>query len=400
MNVLHVVPSFPPAYRYGGPVAAAHAMAKHLGQGGVDVTVYTTDIDGDENLEVPTGEPTTQDGVDVVYHRARSPRAFTFSPALASALRDDVASYDLVHVHSVLNHPTTAAARACRSEDVPYLVRPCGILDRTAFRKPYEDGFAAWLSRLRKWSYLHLVESSNLETAAAIHYTSEAEREASRWALDGHEGFVLPLGVDPPDLPDRGKARARVAKRWNADPAVPWMLYLSRIDPVKGLDLLLPALEEIESEAILLLAGSGDPDYESTVDERIERLGLRGRVIRTGFVTGDAKRHLLAASDLFTLPSVHENFGIAAVEALSAGLPVVLTSGVAVHDAVQEAKAGLVPDRTVSSIAEALSTLATRENLRQRMGENARALARERYNWERIAADLVDQYERILEGSG
>src|SRR3954471_9492384 len=127
MRVLHVVPTYAPAWRYGGPIVAVHGLCKALVARGHEVDVFTTNVDGDGVLDVPTDRPVERDGVRVRYFPARLRRLY-WSPAMARALAADVRGYDLVHIHAVFLWPGVAAARAARRVHVPYIVSPRGML--------------------------------------------------------------------------------------------------------------------------------------------------------------------------------------------------------------------------------------------------------------------------------
>jgi glycosyltransferase involved in cell wall biosynthesis len=211
VRVLHVVPTYVPAWRHGGPVFAVHGLCKALAARGHDVTVFTTDVHGSGTLgpEVARAAPVEVEGVTAWYFPVTTPRRLYRSPALQQALRralpdaahhgardmagDTAASadahFDIVHLHSVFLWPTAAAAAAARRARVPYLVSPRGMLVADLLRRR---------GRLRKRLWIALVERRNLERAAALHTTSQLEAdEASRLGLHLPPVVVIPNGVDP-----------------------------------------------------------------------------------------------------------------------------------------------------------------------------------------------------------
>ncbi len=213
MRVLHVVPTYVPAWRHGGPVFAVHGLCKALAARGHDVTVFTTDVHGSGTLgpEVPRAAPVAVEDVTAWYFPVTTPRRLYRSPALQQALRralpdaahdgagdlagDTAASanagarFDIVHLHSVFLWPTAAAAAAARRARVPYLISPRGMLVADLLRRR---------GRLRKRLWIALVERRNLERAAALHATSQLEAdEASRLGLRLPPVVVIPNGVDP-----------------------------------------------------------------------------------------------------------------------------------------------------------------------------------------------------------
>src|SRR5262245_22469360 len=168
MRILHVVPSYLPAVRYGGPMFAVHGLCRALAARGHHVEVFTTSIDGPTNSAVPVRITVPLDGVHVRYFPSRILRRLFWSPPLARALRSDCADFDIVHVHSVFLWPTWAAARLARKARIPYLISPRGMLVKDLIERR---------NRLVKSAWIKLIERKNLESASGIHVTSALERE-------------------------------------------------------------------------------------------------------------------------------------------------------------------------------------------------------------------------------
>src|SRR5579859_5557872 len=128
MRLLHVVPTYVPAYRYGGPIRSVHGLCKALARRGHDVSVATTNVDGEGVSDVPLDHPVELDGVSVRYFRSGFPRRIYRSPDMGAYLANAVGKQDIVHVHSVFLWPTSAAAAVCRAKKIPYVVSPRGML--------------------------------------------------------------------------------------------------------------------------------------------------------------------------------------------------------------------------------------------------------------------------------
>jgi glycosyltransferase involved in cell wall biosynthesis len=325
----------------------------------------------------------------VTRYFARQSRFYTFSWPLTRWLARHTGDYDLVHVHALFSYSSTAAALFARRRQVPYVVRPLGTLNRwgMANRRP-------WL----KIASFHLIERRILAGAAAIHFTSEAERiEAGDLGVDGHSAIIA-LGIDlhqfqhlpSPDI--FLKKHAELVGRTI-------VLYMSRLDAKKGLDLLLPAFAEARKDfpnAALVIAGSGTETFQAALHQTAQRLGLDDSVVMTGFLDGEDKRSALAAASLFVLPSRSENFGVACVEAMAAGLPVVLSNQVAVSREVLQADAGLIVDPEVAATSAALKRLLSDATLRDRLGGNARQLAANQFSSVAAARRVIGLYEQLL----
>jgi hypothetical protein len=162
MRILNMIPTYLPAVRYGGPAVSAHGLCRALADRGHDVHVFTTSVDGPNDLAVPVGVPLERDGVKVTYFQSPHMRRLYWSRALACVLKREMKQFAVVHAHSVFLYPTYVAARC-----VPYLISS-GMLVRDLIRRT---------NRLIKSAWIQLVEKENLRRASAIHVTSEREKE-------------------------------------------------------------------------------------------------------------------------------------------------------------------------------------------------------------------------------
>jgi glycosyltransferase involved in cell wall biosynthesis len=205
------------------------------------------------------------------------------------------------------------------------------------------------------------------------------------------------LGIDPrlfAQLPPAGWLRRRaphLAGRIS-------ILFLSRLDSKKGLDILLPAFAILNTRvpSALVLAGDGDAAFVASLREQASYLGLNDSIVWAGFLAAEEKMAALADADLFVLSSYSENFGNAVVEAMACGLPVVISDQVGIHREVAAAGAGLVIPCQVEALAQALSTLSVNPALRQAMGEHGRRLARERFASVAVTEQLFELYATVI----
>src|SRR5665213_796124 len=128
MRILHVVPTYLPAVRYGGPIVSVHGLCRALVARGHEIAVVTTNVNGPENSAVPIGVPVYLNGVKISYFSSMFLRRLYWSPSMANALKRDIGNFDVVHLHSVFLWPTWVAARFARKANVPYLISPRGML--------------------------------------------------------------------------------------------------------------------------------------------------------------------------------------------------------------------------------------------------------------------------------
>jgi glycosyltransferase involved in cell wall biosynthesis len=184
---------------------------------------------------------------------------------------------------------------------------------------------------------------------------------------------------------------------------VPLILFMSRIDPKKGLDILIPALEKLVAQGLkfnFILAGGNpqEPDYIEKIEKQIAASTLRSLTTITGFVTGELKSSLLQAADLFVLPSYYENFGIAVAEAMAVGTPVVISDQVHIHQQITDSQSGWVGKTEVSSLVTLIKDALLNPEERRLRGCNAREYALKNYSWDATAKQMVTAYQKIIEG--
>jgi len=400
MKILHVIPSFAPAWRYGGPIYAAQALTRELARQGHEVVVMTTNIDGPNVLDVPLGRPVLMDDVKVWYFPVERPRWWCFSRPLGRALQAQVKHFDLVDIHSIFLWPTTVAAFLCQRWGVPYVIKPSGALDPTCLNKSYDKKWVSLSSRAKKWFYFKTLGKVDLGRASAVHFMSQDEMEAARPLRLRPPGFVVPLGVECGQLEEESTS-LRLRERYPQLDGKKVVLFLSRLDPIKGLDLLIPALGDLalrRSDFVFALAGSGNSAYEAHVAALVKRHGIRDRTVFLGFVQGEVKRSLLREADLFVLSSYHESFSIAIVEAMAAGLPVIVSDQASIWREVSRAGAGLVAGLEPKEIAAAVDLLLEDDNLRKEMGRKGARLVSEQFGLAKVVKDLVQVYGQIIEG--
>lgn len=384
MRILHVVPSYFPAVRYGGPIRSVHALAAAVGRRGHEVHVYTTNVDGPNNSDVPLGQPVDRGGVCVWYYPTDSGRRLYRSPAMGRALHLNLSKFDIVHVHSVFLWPTLAARREARRSGVPYIVAPRGMLVRDLIRKK------SWLAK-RAW--IELFERRNINQAAAIHVTSEIEsNELSKLGFKPRRVAVVPNGIE---LPPKTVIRVSSHIVQGSTPARPFVLFLGRVNWEKGLDRLIPAIALVPGVE-LVIAGNDEENYQPTLLALVEKLGVGQRVRFLGPVDSIEKWALLQKAHMLVLPSYSESFGNVILEAMSVGCPVVVTPEVGLASTVRTTNAGLVVEGVPEKLATAINGLMQDREACRRMGEAGQKTAREQFSWEAVALQMEHVYEQCV----
>jgi glycosyltransferase involved in cell wall biosynthesis len=501
VNVLHVIPSL--SVKEGGPSLAVKVMAKALAREGIQVTIATTvgaqraPVIGDQLSVI--GEETRQEdasterrgynetavagdpGYNVICFR-REFESYKISFGLARWLRKNVATFDLVHVHALFSFSSTMAARIARKNKVPYIVRPLGVLNQWGMQNR---------RRIPKLASLRLIELPIIFHSAAIHFTSEAEREEAALLdarLAEHESMVIPLPVEQrawskeqrsEDREQRSEVSLRLRRAYGSErgqrsgdreseaagrerffakfPRAQEkriVLFLSRIDPKKGLELLLDAFAMVrnqQKDVVLVIAGEGEQSYVRELQRRARSLKLgagrteqrsqrsasgaeltprseirdqtsdlrpltsksvqgakadyeqdyeyeydEGNIIWTGHLSGEMKAAALAVADVFVLPSASENFGIAAAESLAAGVPTIVSEEVALSSDIRRYDAGVIVKRDAKQLGDAIGDLLSNRERASMLSANGRRLAEERYSPEAVGKALHELYEHVI----
>lgn len=387
MRILHVVPSYIPAYRYGGPIKSVHGLCKGLAGLNHDVHVFTTNVDGPDDSDVPLGVPVNIDGVKVWYFPSKLLRRLYWSPAMAHALNIHVIEFDIVHLHSIYLWPTWAAARAARREHIPYLISPRGMLVKDFVKRK---------SRLIKTAWLALIEQKNIEHAAGLHVTSGREAiEAKKFDFTFPPFYAVPNGFD--DEPDQltTQVSPNIAELL-VKPNV--LLFLGRINWEKGLDRLIPAMQQVPT-AHLVLAGNDEENYLPKLEALAEDCRVRDRITFVGPVLGADKAALLQLADIFVLPSYSENFGNVVLEAMAVGCPVVVTPEVGAAEILQKYGAGIVLDGEPFTLGNGLRALMENPEERAKLGQQGRSAVKEHFSWNAVAQQMVSVYSDVLHES-
>ncbi len=378
LHVLHVTPSV--SLVDGGPSVAVAELAAECAAQGARVTIATTDADGAGRLDVELGVPVTERGVEYRYFARTLAVGWKPSLSLARWLRTEAGRYDVIHVHALFTYATIPGCASARRAGVPNVLTPHGMLDPGSLTR------RSW----KKRPYYLAVERRNVLGAAALHATSAFEGDALAALGLGASTRVVPLGVRAPSL-------RRVERAVGAPLR---LLFVGRLHPIKGLPRLIDALADpVSGSASLVVAGGGDVTYRAELEARARATGVAQRVRFAGPVDGGEKWRLFEEADAFVLPSHHENFGLAAAEALAAGVPVIVTDQVGLARDVAESGAGCVVDGSAASLAGAIASLANDETGRRGMADRAGALARERYAWDRAARRMLDLYGEVIASS-
>jgi glycosyltransferase involved in cell wall biosynthesis len=385
MRVLHVIPSV--SQRSGGPATAIIPMCRSLMQHGVEVLLITTNADLHPD-EGPDGPVTEYKGVPAMFFPSQFGASFKYSRPLAAWMSSNIHHFGLAHIHAVFNHSSVAAAHLCYKAGVPYVVRPLGTLDPWSMtQKP-----------LRKRIFWRVSGKAMLRRAAAVHYTTEAEKLATERLLGLNHGRVIALGIEG----NTPSSTDELALHFPVLGQHPYVLVLSRLHPKKGLDVLIDAFLSLIKDGKLaqwrlVLAGDGPEDYLLKLKSKVACSSHPDRILFTGWLEGEKKNAVLSCASLLVLPSHQENFGLCVMEALSHSVPVMVSPSVNLAAEVAEANAGWIVRTNKNALAEKLVEALTDEHELARRGRAGQALSR-KYSWDNAASALSDLYLNILQG--
>ncbi len=381
LRVLHVIASLSP--RQGGTTSALLQMIDGLRVHRGDQVRCEIATSDDSGPGLRLAEHATERCLPERHYFAKRTDIYGYTPDMAPWLVAHLRSYDLVHIHGLFSHVNGLAGRACRRLGVPYIVTPHGMAGRYAMSR----------KAVRKRVSFALVERRLLEGAAAVHLTSRAEeREFAHLGLKTPV-LRIPLTVLP--MPE-GRAEAFRAKHPELA-AGQSAVFMGRLHPIKNLESAIDALALPAATGWRLIVGGDGPDaYVARLLARAMARGVEGRICWAGFVNGDERADVLAAGDVYLQASLSESFGVAAVEAVSAGLPCVLSENAALANDLAEAGFAVsVSPFDAEAMAAALARAAKLKAADPRYAQRARRFVETSFSPARTSDALVAAYSSV-----
>jgi glycosyltransferase involved in cell wall biosynthesis len=377
LNLLRLIRSLNPSG--GGPMEGVRQITPHLVDLGVSTTVASLDPPGASWLQ---DQPSQAIGLGPVS------AGYGWRRGLPSRIRALALQHDAVIIHGIWQYQAYATWRALRGSGIPYFVYTHGMLDPW-FKRTYP------LKHLKKWAYWPWADYRVLRDASAVLFTTEQERMLARqsfWLYKANE-VVVGYGTSAPP-PDAERQRKAFLNRFPHLCGKRILLFLSRIHPKKGVDLLIEGFAAVASSdprLQLVIVGPDQVGWQAALLKRAAALGIADRITWSGMLTGDLKWGAFRCAELFCLPSHQENFGIVVAEALACGLPVAIAEPVNISQEVEAAGAGLVHADTVAGTTEALRRwLALSDAKRQEMACSAELLFRERFDFSSVAKQFFN----------
>ena len=366
----------------GGPPKIIYDHAIEQMKMGAEVTILTPISVGQKLYSIP-------EGAKVITCKRHWFSKFwaEFSPELYRWIKAHGNEYDIIHIHGVWHFSGVA----------PYLadiktakcITTHGLLDRWTIGKGY------W----KKYVFGLLFQKKILRNTALIQVNNTDEREdLKRFLGFEHPNVkIIPNGMSLKDfafLPSKGTFKNQFQIPHNKQ----LILFMSRINLKKGLDLLLPAFKKVvasRDDCLLVLAGPDD-GYLTETQNFIRDNGLENEIKLVGMLTGEDKLAALSDADIFVLPSHSEGFSIATLEALISGVPSLLSDRVGFGDAIRETNSAYLVKLNKDSIVEGLNKLLDDKEYCRVISENGIDLVKNKYNIDLVAKQLFSQFEKII----
>jgi len=381
-RILHVIPSYFPATYWGGPVHSMYGLNNALASlPGVKLTVATSDSAGPKLKDrLKTEELNTfslYPNYSVRFFRRVAGRSISLS--LLFTLPKLIHEADIIHLSAAYSFPILPTFLICRLIRKPLVWSPCGaILDTyTLPFSPKKNIKAVWEKTINLLIF---------PKKMVLHTTSEIEKEVTGKRISRARAVVIPHGIEVPPFSVRNTDCKRESLR---------LLFLSRLDPKKGLENLFAALRLLDDPSITLeVCGDGDPNYVRKLIKEKNRCGLPNSCVHfSGEVTGERKEAAFKNADVFILPSFSESFGIAIAEALAHGLPVIASRNTP-WEGIETHRCGLWIENAPSSIADAIKRIRVMDL--SEMGKNGWQWMRRDYSRKAVAQSMLEVYQSLI----
>jgi len=387
MKILQVTPFFKPLWESGGVARVAYDISRNLHENGHEITVYTTNRSIYPN-DLPTNRMTCVDGMNVYYFENLRKYIPSMTPPVVpyrmpTVARREIAQFDVIHIHDHRTLLTVIASHYAMKHGVPYVLQAHGAL-------PQDTGS----TRMKRLFDLFWAKKVILGAEGVIALNETEAEHYRELGVDDDRIAIIPNGIDLaeyPDLPVRGNFRAT----WGISDHAKIVLYLGRLDPTKGIDILIRSFAVVAREfddAVLVLVG-GNMGYDEGFKEQVRLLGLDDRVIFTGFVSKEDKMAAFTDADVFVTPSF-TGFPITFLESCLCGTPIVTTGRGDLLTWIEDT-VGYTTRYTPEALAGAIMHLLADDTLRARFGEKAKDLIRTKYNWQAIVREVEALYSDV-----
>lgn len=375
MNILQINASYQPAYIYGGPTMSVSALSEQLAKNGCNIEVFTTTANGKSELSVTKNTAQQVNGVRVWYFQRLSKDNSHFAPLLLLALWKRARSFDLIHIHTWWNLVSILSCLIAICRNIPIVLSPRGTLSHYTF------------NHKRKFikNLFHVLAGRFLLRRCHIHCTSKREQLIIARLIRPLSIFniynLVRFGNQMPIPVQQGHQFK--------------LLYLSRIEPKKGIELLLDALSGSHIPWQLSIAGDGNRAYIKQLKTLSQQYGIEDRIQWLGFKDQD-KFELMIQHEVLILPSYDENFGNVIIESLSVGTAVLVSNKVGLANYVQKNNLGWVCKTNSRSIKDNLNNVYQHPEILRSIRKFAPEIIANDFNTDILIRQYINMYHQIV----
>ena len=396
MNILHIVPYFYPAWSYGGTPRVVFELCRELVKKGHNVTVYTTDVFNKNSRQSAVGSRQSTncieaevEGIKIKYFKnisnslAFNQKVF-ISPAISKALKKNLKQFDMVHLHEFRTLQNAAAYKYLTKYKIPYVLSAHGSVLRLMGKEFLKMLFDKSIGFKILKSAKRVIAVSNIEVEQYIKMGVERDRIS-----------LIPNGINISEFENADKVKGNFRRAYKlSDKKI--LLFIGRLNAIKGIDFLLNTfaiLTKDIKDTILVIAGPDD-GYKSEIESRINLLKINDKVLLIDGLYGEDKISAMKDADMFIYPSRHEIFGIAPLEALMCGTPVIVTENCGCADFLREANGGIVVKyQDISGLLDSIQNILDKKEEAKKLASNGMELVQRQFNWNEITKDMIKLYK-------
>jgi glycosyltransferase involved in cell wall biosynthesis len=388
LTIIHINASYKPAYIYGGPTMSVSKLCESINElrikNDLDIKlkVFTTTANGATELNVIKDKPNLVDGVEVTYFKRITKDHTHFSPGLLWGLRKEILKHDkeknlIIHIHSWWNLVSIFSCLIAKCYNAPILLSPRGML--TAYTLTNRNNFAK--------KAIHQFIGKNLLSNCNVHVTSYQEKNDVADIVTPKSITIIPNLVN-------FSTKSLELKMSNFKQLK--LIYLSRIEEKKGLELLFDSLKLLDFDWHLTIAGSGEDSYVEILKTRTVDLKIFQHISWVGQITNEQKFDLLAQFDLCVLTSYNENFANVIIESLSVGTAVLVSKDVGLSSYVSDKSFGYVCELDTNDIKNKLTDAFKKQNYLAEIRKNAPQQIEKDFDSKLLSKQYIDLYHQIL----
>lgn len=382
MKILQIIQFFAP--KHGGSFAIAYELTKHLAKFGHDVTVITTDFEFDRNFAK------SLEGVEVIpFHCQYNIAGFLLSTPMSKYLQENIAKFDIVHMHNFRTYQNIIAHKYAKKYNVPYILQAHGTVPRIIEKKSLKYVYDIFCGNRLLKDASNVIAVSNVEVDQYLQMNVSPEKI-----------ITIPNGIDIDsfrELPKKGNFR----RKYNINEKR-IILYLGRLHRRKGIGFLIKAYAELikeEKDIILVLAGPND-GYLHEVESLVDKLNLKNKVKFTGFVDNTEKLAAYVDADVLVYPATFEIFGLVPFEAIMCGTPIIVTDDCGCGELIKESNSGYsIEYGDVNSLKEKISIILENPQYGKEFVDNGKKFVYNRLQWEFIVGQIISNYKTLYNNS-